>query len=283
MAEKLGDAQSLSHDASIEKVQRVTGWLSLACIDQLHVAAAQAIAPSAGTEQPALFGARDLTTIKRLLTVAFAWLVIPAIESYDASYDVLYPSSARAMSNTQRIHEASDDDSSMEKASETLMRIAQVFCELFQRAPSAVSNTALPVSDVARTDIAVLVLRVYFVDVLRVFLRISFGPSAAVPFPTKETIQNRLHELLEALPTSVNLAVLRSVPAVSALSSHVRGGAPRVPGFVRENCARLLSAQLLRPEGVRSLLIGLLGANEADMLSGDLNDDAGDSDSMYID
>lgn len=269
-------------DTDLTQLQRNTGWLSLAALAQLHhlVALAPTSVPQ-GSEPAALLGARDLGIIRQLLTASFAWLVVPLVEEYDAAYGILYPSLAARVSDDARIHEAGEDEALWQSANTGLVRVARVFLALLQPGDPSASHTALPVSRVARTDVAVLVLRIYFVDVLRVLVRVSFGPAPAEFSDDTQEAQQQLHALLEALPTSIDLAALRSVPAVSALSSHVRGGAPRVPDFVREHCGRLLSVQLLRPEGVRSLLIGVLGTNEADMLSGDIGDDLGDADSTF--
>lgn len=234
-----------------------------------------------GEHESALLGARDLAMIKKLLVAAFSWLVVPSVEVYDGTYRTLFPSDACAMSNDTRIREANIDEAAWKRASKDLAHISLALNGFFHGSEN-VSRTALPVSDVARTDVAVLVLRIYFVDVLRVLIRIAYGNLPEELASAAQNAQSGLHTLLESLPTSIGLAALRGVPAVSALSSNTQGKRPRIPPFVREHAARLLSAQLLRPEGVRSLLIGMLGANEADMLSGDIGDESADGDSMCL-
>ena len=109
----------------------------------------------------------------------------------------------------------------------------------------------------AHTDVAILVMRMYFVDVLRVLIRLAYGCSSTHAHAL-------LDALLEALPTMSVLTALRSVPMPSALASSASATSGEKsqskrplqppPRFVREQCARLLSLQLLRPSGTRSLL-----------------------------
>ncbi|WFC94922.1 hypothetical protein MBRA1_001560 [Malassezia brasiliensis] len=245
-------AQTNGYETELVRLQRNTGWLSLASLAQLHHLVVHAPTPAQqGSEPAALLGARDLGIVKQLLTASFAWLVVPLVEAYDAAYGVLFPTLASRMPDDARIHEVEEDETLWHSANMDLVRVARVFLALLQPGEPSASHTALPVSRVARTDVAVLVLRVYFVDVLRVLVRMSFGPTPKEFADDAQEAQRQLHALLEALPTSIDLAALRSVPA------------------------------LLRPEGVRSLLIGVLGANEADMLSGDIGDDLGDADTTF--
>ena len=234
-------------------VQWLTGVWAWTCALEIHRLAESHEAPTQKEAAPIL-GVRDLNMLKKLVTVSFAWLIIPAILAFDAAY----PSPP------------------------CLDELVSAFRTLLHKNTSRSSSlTALPDSPMAHTDVAILVMRMYFVDVLRVLIRLAYGCSSAHAHAL-------LDALLEALPTMSVLTALRSVPMPSALASSASATSGEKsqskrplqppPRFVREQCARLLSLQLLRPSGTRSLLIAMLGANEHDMLSGDMDLESNDGD-----
>lgn len=226
-----------------DSVRWQTGVWGLACLVHIHQVAMSYSEPSDGAP---LLGARDLSMLKKLVAVTFAWLVVPATSAFDRTY----PSNV--------------DLSDLVTAFHVLLHKSD--------APPA-ADTALPVSPLAHTDVAVLVMRVYLVDVLRILIRMAYGSASALAL-------SMVQDMLDTLPTTTMLSALRSVPTRSVFAASPSSDdtsasiTPSVPAFVGETCARLLSQQLLRPAGVRSLMIGMLGANEDDLLECEVDFDS---------
>ena len=130
-----------------DSVRWQTGVWGLACLVHIHQVAMSYSEPSDGAP---LLGARDLSMLKKLVAVTFAWLVVPATSAFDRTY----PSNV----------DLSD-----------LVTAFHVLLHKSDAAPAA--DTALPVSPLAHTDVAVLVMRVYLVDVLRILIRMAYGLS----------------------------------------------------------------------------------------------------------
>uniref|UniRef100_V5ELY2 RNA polymerase II assembly factor Rtp1 C-terminal domain-containing protein n=2 Tax=Kalmanozyma brasiliensis (strain GHG001) TaxID=1365824 RepID=V5ELY2_KALBG len=110
-----------------------------------------------------------------------------------------------------------------------------------------------------------VMLRVGIVDYLSSLLRLGFGPSisSAPPStttPAKDAIQKRT-----STATTQLLRFLSTHSAMSALSSVIAHSDAKLgaPSFVKAVSSRLLSAQLLRSEGVRSLFIITFGGADA--------------------
>lgn len=238
-----------------DSVRWQTGVWGLACLVHIHKVAETYRVPADGAP---LLGSRDLSMLKKLVAVTFAWLIVPAILAFDKAY----PSKIDL------------DD------------IVTAFHLILRRGEQDMGS-ALPVSPMAHTDVAVLIVRVYLVDVLRVLVRMAYGQDS-------ELAHTMLRDVLDTQPTITMLSALRSVPKPSVINPSVAfapdevptHNTANVPSFVREQCARLLSMQLLRPAGVRSLFIAMLGAGEDDMLSGDMDADdksGGDALSQRLD
>ncbi|WFC98906.1 hypothetical protein MYAM1_001639 [Malassezia yamatoensis] len=273
LSECIQDNHHTSQSKTLEQVQRETGAFALACVLQVHKLVAEAPRSQGSSQNSALLGSRDLALLKKLLAMSFAWRVVPSIETFDKVYASMYPNSSNEIPASQRFTDVNDETQSWNEAMTGIISLLEIFIELFRPSSNVLSSTALPVTKVAQTDVALLTIRIYSADVFRVLIRVAFGPTAEPYTHAKTTANSLLHALLEAMPTSVNMATLRSISSPSPLSRNLVKPTSAVPPFVREQCGRLLSVQLLRPDGVRALLVGVLGANEADMLSGDLEDD----------
>ncbi|PKI85735.1 hypothetical protein MVES1_000271 [Malassezia vespertilionis] len=259
-------------------LQRTTGWYALWCIEMLHTSLLHTSTVAPDNPQPApQLSTRNLAMLKQLISMCFAWLIVPLTDQYDTAYAEMYP----AMASTSIVELPTQDTA--ERTMIDLAAVAHVFALLFHKGTHDIAHSALPLSSTAQTDIAVLLQRVYLADVLRVLIRLAYGPSPESGKNVRETAREELDTVLGALPTMTALGALRSVPLPSALSQRRDAKrAPRIPPFVRTQSGRLLSMQLLRPEGVRSLLIGMLGANENDMLSGDIGDEVDEGDTSFM-
>lgn len=246
-----------SEKSPLERCERETGWNALACLLSLHQEAQR---PTHTTTSDApLFGVKDLAILKKLAAVCFAWLIVPLVDAYDQAY---------AHDGVAEI----DDDTAWRGIRDGLSNVVDALAACLAEGPKQAS-TALPTADLARTDVAVILVRIYMVDILRVLLRVAYGDGHT----KAELAQTTLHHMLDASPTLTVLSVLRGVAMPSALSQ----AKPRIPAFVREHATRLMSVHLLRPEGVRSFLIGMLGANDSDMLRGDVDDTLTEGDALY--
>lgn len=228
--------------ATDANAQRRTGWCALVAARAVHTAM------PADPKTPAL-GMRDLAMLQRLVAVCFAWLVVPVVDAYDAAYAQLY-----APTDSARISDVDEDERAWFAARDALDKVATTLVALLPRgAPSA------------HMDVATLVGRVHLADVFRVLVRAAYGPGGATASAERDLLA-----ALEAQPALAALGALRSVSTRPALGAQ-SGSALPVPAFVRAHAGRLLSAQLLRPEGVRAFYIAMLGADERDMLSGDVD------------
>ncbi|WFD32313.1 hypothetical protein MSPP1_003358 [Malassezia sp. CBS 17886] len=253
-------------------LERATGWAALQSIAAVHSALVSSATLRPQSDAP-LLGARDMAMLKQLVSVAFMWCVIPTVAQWDAAFLVVHPERLDPdAAGDAMLSDADADERAYAQATDALGQIAGVFAALFRTHGATSAASALPVSALAHTDVAVLTARVFLPDVVRVLLRAAYNPDG--PHATAQTL---LAEMLAALPTMQALAALRGATTRSALAKST-GARVAVPHFVRENAARLLSEQLLRPEGVRSLLIAMLGADERDLLRGDLGDEDGEGD-----
>lgn len=150
--------------------------------------------------------------------------------------------------------------------------------ELAKDAPwDAAANALVPfIASVASqrtsSDLALRLHRLYDVDMLRVLLRAAYSDTTY-----RAEAERALHTLLDVWPTLQSLAALRRAPHASASDSTPR----RCPLFVRDNAARLCTQLLLRTDGVRAFLVGMLGAHENDMLRGDVGDELTEGDALF--
>lgn len=176
-------------------------------------------------------GARDASVLSRVVAIAFQWHVSPVLAAYDSAYMKVHPD---ATSTTA----AQIGDHDKETAA-------------LARSTTALCSTAVALEHLLRlrSEVSSAILRIDLPDALRVLLRAAFLV--------------RMESARALVDT-----MLMSIPAQSAMSA-LRASMQKAPGPVRENTARLLSVQLTRPDGVRSLITGVLGS---DGLDGDRED-----------
>lgn len=243
---------ALPGTSKVDEAQHLTGAHALACVVAVHEALVDAPRPA---DDAPLLGARDLALLKRLVALAFAWYVVPAIDAFDAE----------ASASLLQVH-----DNGTSPALGVLQQVSQTLQSLLTEAsPSHAS--ALPTTALARTDVATLVVRTYLSDLFRVWMRVAYAD------PPSTDAQRMLERVLRLSPTRSALGALRSVPMPSALSQ----AQVRPPPFVREHVARLLSLQLLRPDGVRAFLQAMLGEQDSDLMASDVGDDVAEGDALF--
>lgn len=224
-------------------------------------------------------GVKDVKLVTTLQSLASRWALSSRIKAYDRALFSLSPNSkaetnAALLSSQNRFEEIDDED-------DAHRRHAAVLAFETARTDLAIEIDALIaiLSDVATphstggpsstlTDVVTVVLRVGIVDYLSSLLRLGFGPLPptlpdAPPQPRSASVKDAIQKRAAAA-TNQLLRFLSTHSAMSALSSVISHSDAKlgVPSFVKAISSRLLSAQLLRPDGVRSLLIITFGTGD---------------------
>ena len=211
-------------------LERFSGASALACALRIHVALE-------AHDEP--IGARDGAVLNQLIAIAFTWLVAPAVLEFDAALAAVHPDDSVNMH--AQLRDANADEASFRGAVALLIDIASTLRRILANSPQQ-----------NHTQVTAIVLRIYLADVLKVLLRTAYAADVRVdwaePFINSVTL---------AVPAQSALAALRQCSATKI-------GMSPVPRVIRTHAARLLSAQLLRPDGVRALIVGALGSNSLD-------------------
>ncbi|KAN0060999.1 hypothetical protein ACQY0O_006733 [Thecaphora frezii] len=249
-----------------------------------------ATATTAAGEEDVGLGVKDRKLAGTLLSLAARWALLPRIEAYDAEVADAFPAlaprtrtggNASMAGQTGRFEEIVEDDEAKRRAKlqrfaasrEQLARVSDQWTSML------VSSAALSGSQPGRrqregafhasTDISNLLLQTNTVDLIAALLRLAMGPTSPMNRSKADGVQQdavvRLSSLLKFLSTASAISMLSMI--LSHQSSKASAG---LPTFVRSSASRLLSAQLLRPDGVRAVLIATLGGV-------DIDEDAGDS------
>ncbi|SPO22350.1 uncharacterized protein UTRI_01028 [Ustilago trichophora] len=237
-------------------------------------------------------GIKDVKLVTMLQSLASKWALSTRLKAYDQALFSLAPKGfAKALNKGgsakltphNRFEEVDEDAEVKERANaraafdaarKDLASVIDRWVSILMQNSAA---TASGGSVSASTDVVTVMLRVGIVDYLSSLLRLGFGPnvSSITPMPTasqpgsapiKDAIQKRA-----AAATTQLLRFLSTHSAMSALSSVIAHSDAKLgaPSFVKSVSSRLLSAQLLRPDGVRSLFIITFGG--ADLAETDLD------------
>ncbi|UTT93579.1 hypothetical protein NDA17_001179 [Ustilago hordei] len=239
-------------------------------------------------------GIKHVKLVTTLQSLSSRWALAKRIKAYDEALFKLAPkgfgkaqdktASTFKLTEQNRFEEVDEEREVQQRANARLAFNAarQDLASVVDRwasilvAQGSGSATALggPVS--ASTDVVTVMLRVGIVDYLSSLLRLGFGPNvnpaASQPnrtAPTKDKIQKRA-----AAATTQLLRFLSTHSAMSALSSVIAHSDAKLaaPSFVKAVSSRLLSAQLLRPDGVRSLFIITFGRADLADAAAELQD-----------
>lgn len=217
-------------------------------------------------------GIKDVKLVTTLQSLAAKWALSTRINAYDKSLFSLAPKafsqaqdkqSATKLTQHNRFQEI-DQDAELQERAKARAQFNAARVDLFGVVERWMSLLATG-SASATTDVVTIMLRVGIVDYLSSLLRLGFGPSTlseptaisqSGATPTKDTIQKHT-----ATATTQLLRFLSTHSAMSALSTVIAHADSKLgaPSFVRAMSSRLLSAQLLRPDGVRSLFIITFG------------------------
>ncbi|KAJ1019459.1 hypothetical protein NDA16_004576 [Ustilago loliicola] len=237
-------------------------------------------------------GIKDVKLVTTLQSLSSKWALSTRIKAYDQALFALAPKGFAKAQNKNgstkltphnRFEEVDEEAEVQERANTRaafnaartgLAGIVDTWVPiLMAQGPASVSAPDGPVS--ASTDVVTVMLRVGIVDYLSSLLRSGFGPdvSLAAPqtntAPAKDDIQKRA-----ATATTQLLRFLSTHSAMSALSSVIAHSDAKLgaPSFVKAISSRLLSAQLLRPDGVRSLFIITFGGADLAHAAAELED-----------
>lgn len=178
----------------VARLQRRTGWCAWTCAEALHALLCETSAP---------LGAKDARTLETLLSLAFAWLVVPSVAQWDAAL-------------------ASSIEADTADVGGTVATVLVPFVAAIAR-------------ERTRTDVAARMHRLYDVDMLRVLLRAAYTDNAL-----RDTAQVALDALLGAWPTIQGLSALRRAPQPSALGASGGRCPPFVREHAARLCTQLL-------------------------------------------
>ncbi|SJX61416.1 uncharacterized protein SRS1_10470 [Sporisorium reilianum f. sp. reilianum] len=222
-------------------------------------------------------GVKDVKLVTTLQSLASKWALSTRTKAYDEALFALAPkgfspvnksNSSDKLTSNNRFQEIDEDAEVQQRATaRTAFNSARTDlfgvvkkCMSILMSHASTSATGGPLH--ATTDVVTVMLRVGIVDYLSSLLRLGFGPSVAqraAATPTKDSIQKQT-----AAATTQLLRFLSTHSAMSALSSVIAHSDAKLgaPSFVKAVSSRLLSAQLLRPDGVRSLFIITFGGSD---------------------
>lgn len=223
-------------------------------------------------------GIKDVKLVTTLQSLASRWALSTRIKAYDQALFSLAPKGfsgskakdAAKLSSENRFQEVDEDAEVRERAiaraafNTARKDLAGVADRWMAILAANNASEAQEASISASTDVVTVMLRVGIVDYLSSLLRLGFGPNVSIAAPTsgppvKDSIQKQT-----AAATTQLLRFLSTHSAMSALSSVIALSDAKLgaPSFVKAVSSRLLSAQLLRPEGVRSLFIITFGGSD---------------------
>ena len=229
-------------------------------------------------------GVKDVKLVTTLQSLASKWALSTRIKAYD---EALFSLAPKGFYRSQSKHDLAeltpnnrfqeiDQDAQVQQRTSARASLQSARTDLFSvverwmsvltaHASSLTSGNFLRANT---TDVVTVMLRVGIVDYLSALLRLGFGPnvlaesaplSRSASAPNKDAIQKQT-----AAATTQLLRFLSTHSAMSALSSViVHSDSKRgAPCFIKAVSSRLLSAQLLRPDGVRSLFIITFGSSD---------------------
>ncbi|SPO21542.1 uncharacterized protein UTRI_01028_B [Ustilago trichophora] len=227
-------------------------------------------------------GVKDVKLVTMLQSLASKWALSTRIKAYDQALFLLAPKGFAKAQNKggsakltphnrfeevdehTEVEERANVRAAFDTARKDLAGVVDRWVSIMME-NSASTAPGGPVS--ASTDVVTVMLRVGIVDYLSSLLRLGFGPNVSSMAPTPTTSQPGSAPIKDAIQkraaaaTTQLLRFLSTHSAMSALSSVIAHSDVKLgaPSFVKSVSSRLLSAQLLRPDGVRSLFIITFG------------------------
>ncbi|KAG6821255.1 hypothetical protein H0H93_002365 [Arthromyces matolae] len=221
---------------SLEQIQQITAVEALSVIQRVQQIIGLEVQP--GLDEPPLIGTRDLKELKTLLSIVFRWGIDPLY----AKVNLALPHASPSLTS-QRIFEL--DESSEVYASLSRM-ISDLLALVFPDGPGG---------RVPQTLITTTIIEKHAVDLLKPCILIGWLP---------KSLASDLRPVFDAArPMTMRfLNYLTPLQTITGLGS-ILSSSPRPLPYVRKLCISLLSQQLMRPHGVRSLCAAVFGESDS--------------------
>lgn len=223
----VGETQDCIQGLTTHQVEESTGDTSLWLIGQVN----QMLVSEKVDDAPSI-GLRDLVTLRTLVAIAFRWAIITRLDRVLKYWSQL--SSDTAGTSSGGLVEL-DDIGEIKNVYNSLSDKIRTLLLLLPGQKSAPTPEHRP--------LAFLIIPQHVTPLLKACVALGWGPDK----PESMDMQRSVHSVLEMVPTSQAIASLGAILAQFGLST------------LRSTCGKLLSEQLLKPEGVRGLFSAVLG------------------------
>lgn len=258
--------------ASEEALHLLTAETALLCLQILHEEDSGALRAraSAQEEEEELVGSKDRKTIQTLFSLVSSWGLEPAILSYDAAIESLRQVSS-SVPSAPRLRELSEEQQEQAELRKSFRIVRQELGHLFASASRLLKSHAIPLTFVSSRLVPTQILTTQqsiATHLLGSALRICWGPGGdeqegkASLGGLKAGARDCISFLLKSLPPAQLLPLLSSVSSPRQATPSGSPPLPPIPAFVRGFATRLLSAQLLRREGIVALISSVMKMGE---------------------
>lgn len=249
------DAAEKEGQVRIDSVEDQTGECALATLHDIHVAVASQEDKRPSADELPVLGARDLRTLRTLLSIVATWRLAALVNKFDISLGALQSASVTSHAPA-KLEEVPDE--------ETLCARRKAEVERYNSTCSAMADTLSTMRDVAgldslRSEVSNAVLHTCAPHMVALAIRVAWGP--AVQGESKKEALSLLTGLLKVLSTASSLKTLSAAGHIAPASS-VGGPQSAIPAFVKAATERLYSAQLLRTDAVMALFKITFGEDE---------------------
>ncbi|CAO1634665.1 unnamed protein product [Sympodiomycopsis kandeliae] len=260
------------HDTIAEDdIHALTAEAALLCLTQikrhLELSSAQA---SFNLES---IGSKDRKSIRTLLSLASQWGFGPALLTYDATFnEVVKPSNSHGPRLEEVDAQEVRQNRNRTQFAHASHRLGTIFASAVSLLGQPESVSGSPSLQFTPFDLELILTPQQPIasQILGTAIRLALGPS----FPSSQPLaadkgkhqetqhvslaKSLLPPLMKTLPPSTLLPLLSSIS-----SSSTSPDSPPLPPFVRQFTTRVLSAQLLRPEGISILISTTMGLDSA--------------------
>lgn len=241
-----------------------TGESALNAIEAIHRALLDKdsieSSQSSTTSAPTL-GARDLNTLRTLLSILSSWKLACLVSAYDMTLGNLH-SATLSGEQSAKLQEIPDEALLNQRRQVE----AQRYSAIFSAASDLLKRLGFILGlDEERTEVSNAVLRTCSPHIVALASRLAWGPLSHKEDKKgqseKSAAATVLFDLLRTLSTSSCLQILAEAGHVRA-SKASKEKQIQIPTFVKAAVERLYSAQLLRTDGVMALLRNIFGSEE---------------------
>lgn len=252
---------------SEEALHLLTAETALLCLQILHEEDHKTFRPRISSQQgEELVGSKDRKTIQTLFSLVSSWGLEPAILNYDAVIESLRSKSS-SFHSAPRLRELSEEQQEQADLRESFRLALRDLGQLFASASRLLKSDANLSPFVSSGLIPTQILttqQAIATHLLGAALRICWGPGEekregrASAGGLKEKARDCTSFLLKSLPPAQLLPLLSSVSSPRPVVPPGSTPLPPIPTFVRGFATRVLSAQLLRREGIVTLISSVM-------------------------